>query len=553
MSKKLPGPVAFPDPDTPPTRHYLSCLTRVGDAFSTPGGARFLSYPYGDGTSCTLPLHHPAVRTKASLMYREERGEFPGDSAIRNGFRLFQDHATKETRNIHLRLGQADDAIHIDTGYSGNIHAGKHFKIDAQGWRLEVNSLETVLPKTAAPFPDFAIPREHSRHFNGKCRRHPNPHTALDPLRTLLRLDNDRPAWLRVLTWLFAALRPQASPGVLRDYPILQISGPAGSGKTTAARILRSLVDPSTAPINTTPSTESAASRLARDNHVIFIDGTTRLARRPSELLARLSTGMPVDFHGDPQNTSRPILLTINETDAAQKLHSRILPVELPPLESPLPPEELHKRIEAMRAAVFPALMTLLSTAIRRLPEVPLPQNARFPEATQWFEAAMSTQDEKELVCVTSPENSFEAKIMDLLAANGGEWKGTASELNAILETDLIPRALSVEIRKIPHLCVTENRTKHKRTLHLSINQPDPQPAPPRPVQQYTLEEKLEALLAVTNGEWKGTVSDLNHILGGRLIMRDFLEVTRKIPDLCVIVSGGEIERTIHLSQEPPL
>jgi hypothetical protein len=226
--------------------------------------------------------------------------------------------------------------------------------------------------------------------------------------------------------------------------------------------MLRTLIDPSQAPINFTPSNEAAAGRLARDNQVVFIDGVTRLNRRPAEVLARLSTGLPVNFHGEQQNLSRPVVITTNEAGAVERLSSRVLTVELPALPNPLPQDELHRRFEAMRPALVGALCTLLSTALRRLPGMPLPEASRFPEAAQWAAAALDTIDEKELFCVTQSD------LVNLIFESNGEWTGTASELKAALNSSLTPRALSQSLSEISGICVTKTRTKDTRTLTLS-------------------------------------------------------------------------------------
>jgi hypothetical protein len=477
------------DPPLPENLELFYKFEHVGIPFVTSQGSRFISTRWGDGGSQTTPLHYPAIRLAAIHQFIEEHGVPPREASLRNAFRAFCAKANSDWRAIHPRIGLHEGAIHIDPFWRAPSFAGKHIVVTAKGWRTRTNQIDTILPPTASAYPPIDPAGNNGLTF-----------PVLEQMRHLLRLDNDQPAWLRVLVWLLAAFRPPASPDAPRDLPILQISGPPSSGKTTAARFLRSLVDPSDAPITFTPSTEAAAGRIARDNHVVFIDGTTRLNRRPAELLARLSTGLPAKFHGDIQNLSRPIILTINEEGAADRLAHRVLPVDLPPLTNPLPPDELRAQFEALRPSLVAALLTLLSTALRRLPDTPCPQGARFPEAAQWAAAAFEGLDLNELVCVTQPQNPLEAKLSSVITGAGGTWKGTATQLVAALDSHLSaraqpdettypsnqpraagrywPKALSQKLKQISIICVTTHRTNKERTLTLTrlahASHPDP-------------------------------------------------------------------------------
>ncbi len=435
------------------SHELIGILNNLGIPFITPQGIRFLSYRFGDGCSVSTPLSHKSVRLRAASEYYQRHKKAPSDSALRAAFLIFKSQASRSTRDVHFRIGADEGSIHLDPAWN----CGRHIEITRDGWSLRRNLIDTVPSPTVAPQP--AVDPLHDI----------DPIAELDKLRHLLRLENDRPAWLRVVVWLLAAFRPADDNQHPRDYPILQISGPAGSGKTSAARMLRALVDPSLAPINFTPTNEAAGGRIARDNHVVFIDGATRLARRPAEVLARLSTGLPASFHGEMQNVSRPIIITTNEPDAADRLSSRILPVELPELPDPLPNDELNRRFEEHRKSIVEGILLLLAVALRCLPGMPFPEKARFPEAVQWATAALLDVDQKELVCVTRAENKLQADLIKITTEGGGEWKGTATELVAALNLKLTARALSQKLAEIHPICVTKSRRKEERTIKLTL------------------------------------------------------------------------------------
>jgi hypothetical protein len=107
----------------------------------------------------------------------------------------------------------------------------------------------------------------------------------LEALRSCLNLSS-RADWLRCLAWLLAALRPDG------PFPILILQGPPGSGKTFAARILRSLIDPCTSTLIPIPSSVRDLLTLARHNWILAFDHLSALSPQLSDALCRLSSGL---------------------------------------------------------------------------------------------------------------------------------------------------------------------------------------------------------------------------------------------------------------------
>ena len=455
---------------SPVEREIANIAADMAIPYRTPQGVPFFSTRVGDGCSASHAFRNRMFRNVVMEKYRERHGEAPKETQLRRGLRAFEARTMKLTKDVFLRIAYGGPNIIC---YDPKWDDGRHIEITPYGWNADRNYIDTVLPETAIPQVEVRPAVDEPQ----------DAHSALNELRKLLRLENDTPSWLRIVVWLLTAFRPAQDNQTPRDYPILELSGPPSSGKTAAAKMLRALIDPSQAPICFTPTNEAQGGRVARDNHVVVIDGTTRLARRPSEVLARLSTGLPAKFHGEIQNVSRPIIITTNEEGAVDRLANRVLHVQLPALPNPLPQEELLKRFESQRQQIVEAILTTISTALSRLPEMPLPQNARFPEAIQWACAAMPSLDEKNLVCVTKPKNKLEADLYKLTVDNGGEWKGTATELAKLLNSKLTARALSQKLNEIDAVCVTKSRIGAERAIKLTLEpgpaaDPDPTPEP---------------------------------------------------------------------------
>ncbi len=77
--------------------------------------------------------------------------------------------------------------------------------------------------------------------------------------------------WQLAVAWLLAALRPTG------PYPILILTGEAGSAKTTTARVLRALVDLSRALTRTEPRNERDLMITASNSWVIALDNISHL------------------------------------------------------------------------------------------------------------------------------------------------------------------------------------------------------------------------------------------------------------------------------------
>src|SRR5207302_2005581 len=150
----------------------------------------------------------------------------------------------------------------------------RHFvEITAQGWRTTAGPgvlLQTSRSTISLPEPQPAAD--------------PSP---LDTLRSSLNLPT-RGIWLRSLAWLLAAFRPYG------PFPVLILQGPTGCGKTFAARILRSLVDPSAAPLTPIPSSVRDLLTIARYNWVLAFDHISALSPQLTDALCRISSGLGI-------------------------------------------------------------------------------------------------------------------------------------------------------------------------------------------------------------------------------------------------------------------
>jgi hypothetical protein len=116
----------------------------------------------------------------------------------------------------------------------------------------------------------------------------PLPHAKhggdVQALREFLNLVNDT-GFVLVVAWLLAALRDHG------PYPVLVLAGEQGSAKSTLSSILRSLLDPNTAPLRALPREDRDLFIAANNGYVLAFDNVSGLPAWISDTLCRLATG----------------------------------------------------------------------------------------------------------------------------------------------------------------------------------------------------------------------------------------------------------------------
>jgi len=195
-----------------------------------------------------------------------------------------------------------------------------------------------------------------------------------------------------VLGCLVAALRPRG------PYPVLCLHGEQGSAKSTAALLLRSLVDPNAAPLRGEPRKIRDLMIAATHAHVLCFDNLSRLPDWLSNALCRLSTGGGFStrtlYENDVEtifSASRPsILVGIDELATRGDLIDRSVVVTLAPIDPARrrPEEDLLADFERARPAIFAGLCTALSTALANLPTTKLARLPRMADFARWATAA---------------------------------------------------------------------------------------------------------------------------------------------------------------------
>ncbi len=273
---------------------------------------------------------------------------------------------------------------------------------------------------------------------------------ALAPLAGLLNL---RPGGagavgadhLLVAAWLVAALHPEG------PYPVLALDGEAGSGKSTASRLLRRLVDPNLADLRSPPRGERDLLVAACNARVLAFDNLSEMRSAMADTLCMVATGGGLGERRLRTNgeehlayVQNPILLNgIPRLLERGDLADRAITITL----SSIP--EVARRPEAGLRADFetaaPGILALLLDGLvlaqrdgpgLRLPR--LPRMADFARLACAAAPAFGADAEQMLAALEANRAITVAEVIgadpvaaavEAIACGSGGWSGTPTEL----------------------------------------------------------------------------------------------------------------------------
>ena len=149
---------------------------------------------------------------------------------------------------VHLRVAEHGGRLYLDLC----DRAWRAVEIDDEGWRV-VDRPPAKFRRTrgAQPLPE------------------PERGGSLEELRLFFNVDHY--GWILVRAFLVAALRPGF------PLPILVAKGEQGAGKSTACRVISSLVDPRTSALRGVPREVRDLTAAARNSWLVCFDNLSRL------------------------------------------------------------------------------------------------------------------------------------------------------------------------------------------------------------------------------------------------------------------------------------
>ena len=389
-----------------------------------------------DGPNVALMFRgsRDALRSSLSRAFRQIHGRTPNSSALSDTLTTLQGEAyAAEPETVHLRVAECDGEIVLDLGDS----QGRAIVVRPGGWRL-VNRSPVLFRRTAATG-RLPVPERDG---------------SLTELRELLNVSSN--TWPLVEGWLVAALVPNI------PHPILLLGGQQGTGKSSTARQLGGIIDPSPAPLRSQPRDEETWAVSASASWLVAVDNISTINNWWSDSLCKAVTGdglfrRKLYTDGDLSVLSfrRVVLLTSIDAGALKgDLGDRVVLVDLEPIpDSGRRTEcEMEARYQLARPRMFGALLDLLAKTLIELPTMSLPRMPRMADFGQLLAAvdqAAGHEDNRALdiyvgqrqrIAETVIESDPFALAVQQLVENEGEWHGTASELLEVLSPERPPR-----------------------------------------------------------------------------------------------------------------
>ena len=309
--------------------------------------------------------------------------------------------------------------------------AWRAVEIDAEGWRVvERPPARFRRTRGAQPLPE------------------PERGGSLGELRPFFNVDHH--GWILIRAFLVAALRPGF------PLPILVAKGEQGVGKSTACRVISSLIDPRTSALRGVPREVRDLTAAARNSWLVCFDNLSRLPEDLADAACRLATGggfggrqLYSDHDEAIFDATRPLVFNaIPDLGTARPdFLDRALIVEFLSItpEIRLDEAQFWREFSERRPRILGALLDATVAGLRNLPHIRLERRPRLADFALWVtacEEALGMQPGEAMAACQA--NGAEARDLALeasplygplakLAREG--FTGTVAELHARLDS----------------------------------------------------------------------------------------------------------------------
>jgi hypothetical protein len=384
---------------------------------------------YGEAVA----LNTQSYRWLRQLMWDME-GIAIGGEALKTAVGTLAAFAARSgvVQELHTRSAFHEGAVYYQ------LRRGRVVRIDCEGWTVEDQDAVPVVFRSVA---------------NLKPLPEPQMGGTLDTLENMINLKSARDK--RMLKAYVATL---PLPHVPR--PILQTTGVMGSGKTTAGRVIKRLLDP-TAP-ETVRMDPRDFLQKASHSYIVMLDNINSVPEWGVDTLCRLVTGeadskrsLYTDDEDFIYEMKRAVLLNgINAPTERGDAQDRTLPVELDriPDGARRSEEDLWAEFNREHALLLGATFGALSEALAERESLRLPRRPRLADwgeyaatiyrAMCWQEDGLRAEqlfleDWGEVVKVQNQgtlDGSPVAQAILSFMESRNDWTGLASDLYAKLE-----------------------------------------------------------------------------------------------------------------------
>ena len=460
-------------------------VSTLGETYAIPkSGAKCVAMLRGSKTS---------LRKQLARQYFQRHKRAVSQQAIADALLVVEGFAQEqEEKELFLRVANVAGQLWLDIGDT----TGKAIKITATGWSVVENP--PVLFKRTA--------------LNGSL---PDPQAAgsLDDLWGLVNVaENDRPL---IAAWLVAALFQNI------PHPVLSFFGEQGTGKTTAHKMVVSLIDPGPVPTRKPPRDPDSWVIAASGSWIVGLDNLSSVREWLSDSICRAVTGdgdVRRKLYTDGEHSvfafRRCICLNGIDLGATRgDLSERMLPISLDriPENKRLAEDEIWPKWEANHGRILGAVLDLAVRVLEVLPSVELaskPRMADFAKILSAVDQVLNTEGfdhyrtkQAALAADSLTGDPFTSEVMQMSRS----FEGTSAKLLERLVPDKLPRGWPHSARAATALLrraatamvklgwtVEDDRGHNKQGVTIWTLKPPPEkariPSPPDPLPRQKAE-----------------------------------------------------------------
>ncbi len=322
-------------------------------------------------------------------------------------------------RKVFVRVAEVDSTIYVDLGDPD----WRVIEITSSGWR--------VLKKSPVMF---------TRSQTAMALPEPKSGGSVDLLFPFINVaDVDQSL---VTGW------------ILNTYgrgPFIHLAliGEQGTAKSTTARILKAITDPSSMPLRAPPKDEETLLIAAVHSRVIAFDNLSGITPQLSDALCRLSTGgglskrqLYTDGEEFALDLQRPCILNgIDDIASRPDLSERTITLQLQPIHQRKEERELWAEFEKSKPLIFGAICDSLSAGLRYAQDLKIENLPRMADAASWITACEQAdgwtsgafitafhRNQREAVSISLEASPVTSALIQLMESRS-EWNGTATEL----------------------------------------------------------------------------------------------------------------------------
>jgi hypothetical protein len=438
-------PTNSPSDDRPAKRSIADQLLDLVEAadvelFSTPSGDCYADIREGQ-TRQTLGLRKREFKDWLVHQYYSATRKSASADAITQVIATSEAKTRfeGEKRPVFIRSADHEGKVYLDLG----TETWAAIEIDSAGWRITHDApVRFRRPSGLLPLPT------------------PIAGGNLDDFQSLLNLDQNN--WTIALLWLLQGLKPAA------EYPILVVTAPPRTGKSTFSEALKNTIDPSTVSMLPSVGDVRNFAVTCSNRRVIAIDNVSGLTPEQSDILCRASTKggyshrtLQTDSDETTIEFLNPQILNGIEAIATRgDLLDRSLLIGLRPPTERQSRSSFNAKLTALHPQTLGALLTLLSDVLRVMPEISGLAGQSSERFTELVEIGLAVEkvldwppgtvertlrtarsEAHEIAVDSSPVG---AAIRELMAnpPDRTEWRGTAAQLLNTL-SQIVPEKVS--------------------------------------------------------------------------------------------------------------